>query len=86
MLADGVGRQVEVRNSHIPPHVRGDESYAIGRSVPTWPTTAGQGGRSFGRAGWLSALEERFIVIVRHPELGQIQLHLRGRYSGLLRT
>jgi hypothetical protein len=44
-----VGRKIETEDTHVPPPVQGDRSYATGRSIPTWPTAAGCGRQSMSR-------------------------------------
>ena len=70
---------MEAGDTHAPPPVRGDDSYAAGRGLPPWPPYRREAvGPRVVAASWKDDLEARFALVHRVEETGPINPHPRA--------
>ena len=70
---------MEVGDTHVPPPVWGDDSYATGRGLPHRPPIVGEAvGPRVVAASWKDELEARFALVDRVEEAGPINPHPRA--------
>ena len=71
---------MEAGDTHVPPSVLGDDSYAAGRGLPPQPPySRGEAvGPRVVAASWKDDMEARFALVDRVEEAGPINPHPRA--------